>query len=150
MPDHHCPLLHSHCDMLHDGLDSDDIGFPLIRIRETTLDSPINLANKPSRYRHQSSSKRRTSPSLSPRLSSSRLLKKGLRDKNGLNTIQITVHQSKILTSFPDPYYLLNGLQDIPKFPEKRSFKWLGTADHRPSKRHRFINEDSDDLDWLK
>jgi hypothetical protein len=64
--------------------------------------------------------------------------------------IQITVHQPKVLTSFPDPYYLLNGSQDLPNFPEKRSSECLNTAGHRPSKRHRSINEDSDDLDWLK
>lgn len=137
MSDHHRPILHPHCHKLYDGLDSDDIGFPPIRIRDSTPDSPINLPNppnKPSRYRHRSSSKQRTSPSPSPRLSSSRLLKKGLGDKNVLNTIQITVHQPK----------------GVPNFPEKRSSECLDTADRRPSKRHRFINEDSDDLDWLK
>ena len=61
--------------------------------------------------------------------------------------IQITVHQPKVLTSFPDPYYLLNSSQGV---PNKQSSECLDTTDHHPSKRHRFVNKDSDDLDWLK
>jgi len=98
MPDHHCPLLHPHCNALHDGLDSDDIGFP--PIRETTSNSPTNRPNllnyKSSRHWHQSLSKQDTSSSPSPRLPRSHLPKKGLGSKNILNTIQITVHQPKV------------------------------------------------------
>jgi small-conductance mechanosensitive channel len=47
---------------------------------------------------------------------------------------------------------LLNDLQDVPRSPRKRSSETLDTANpsHRPSKRQRSIDEDSEDIDWLK
>ena len=157
MPDHHCPLLHPHCHALHDGLDSDDIGFPAIRILKTPPNSPINRPNrlnrpdyKSSRHQHQSSSKQDASSSPSPRLPSSHLAKKGLGSKNILNTIRITVHQPKVFQILGTCYGLLNDLQDVPHSPRKRSSESLDTANHRPSKRQRSIDEDSDDVDWLK
>src|SRR5580765_8590258 len=98
MPDHHCPLLHPHCHALHDGLDSDDIGFPAIRVIETPPDSPTKCPNLPN-YKsspRRSSSKRNASSSPSPQLPGSHLAKKDLGSKNILNTIQITVHQPKV------------------------------------------------------
>jgi hypothetical protein len=149
MPVHHCPLLHPDCHALHDGLDSDDIGFPPIRVCETTPDSPTNRPN--SLRQHQSSSKRGASSSSSPRLPSSHPAKKGLRSKNILNTIQITVHQPKVFQILSlAPVTPLNDLQDVPHTPKKRSSEYLDTANHRPSKRQRSIDENSDDMDWLK
>jgi hypothetical protein len=45
---------------------------------------------------------------------------------------------------------LLNDFQDVSRSPRKRSSDFLDTANHRPSKRQRSIDEDSDDVDWLK
>ena len=99
--------LHPHCYSLHDGLDSDDIGFPPFRVRESTPvsryspPSPLNFPNyKSSRRQHQSSSKQLTSSDPSPQLSRSRRPKEGLGDKNVLNTVQITVHQAKVSKMF--------------------------------------------------
>ena len=110
MPDHHCHLLHPHCNAVHDGLDSDDIGFP--PIRKTTPDNSStnrpNLLNyESSRHRyhqHQSLSKQDASSSPSPQLPRSRPPKKGLGSKNILNTIQITVHQPKVF-QVPGTHY---------------------------------------------
>ena len=69
--------LHPHCYSLHDGLDSDDIGFPLLRVHESTPvscyspSSPPEFPNYKSSHRqHQSSSKQLTSSIPSPQLSS--------------------------------------------------------------------------------
>ena len=107
MPPHLCPLQHHHCHALHDGLDSDDIGFPPIRVCESTPDPPINPPNKSSRRRHWSSSMQHTSSSPSPQLPRSQLPKKGLGNKNVLNTVQITVNQAKtaVLSIFPNLRY---------------------------------------------
>ncbi len=87
--------LHPNCHLLHDGLDSDDVGFPPIRVREST---PVSRRAPPSppnynSSRRQSSSQSLTSPSPSPQLSRSR---RGLGNKNVLNTVRITVHQAKV------------------------------------------------------
>ncbi len=96
--------LHPDCHLQHDSLDSDDIGFPPIRVHVSTPVSCFSLPSSPnyksSHRRRWSLSKQDTLPNVSPQLSRSQQPMEGLGDKNVVNTVRITVHQAKVLTTF--------------------------------------------------